>query len=361
MEECLESLVDIFPSYPRSELAARLLCAHSYNLLVDELFTEQSSALAAESSKYGPDVMMLKEMFPSITLDTLAAELQKNGSVQETMNLLLEGGWRDDCASLGLPVGSVEPLVEKHNGDFLMALAELIGKAGRRPNWEQLKLVKDTENELHSYVWGEKLLQKLNYDFLEKLLIFVQGDIVKVLEVARLYTEAGREQLTFDRGFGFQHRKAEPKGTSLSKHITFSLAKPPSNDTFSSPTPEPRSTPKPVFMTSTSRTTLSTVPKYTAHGLDLHGLTVNDALSVTKKEVAKWWKTEMDERTAAGILSRYGQKANHVEPLRIVTGRGIHSVDGQARIRASVIRLLERDGYMIEEETGLVRVLGRKK
>lgn len=348
-QDQLEALADIFPQHPRSELATRLLCATNFETLVDELFLEQSQS-QRESTKaaYSADVLLLKEMFPDQQLDKLAAELQKRGDIQKVMDALVETDWRVHCATLHLDADTMQPLVDKHNGDFLVAFAELVGRRSALPHPHSTQA-----QELKRYVGADRLLHNVNSVFLEKCLHYYNDDVFMVLEAARMYIEAGRESVTFERKLGLERK---PEGTILSSQFTFNLPKPTPPGFTEAPKRHVPASAKPARVSARAAS-----PAIRLSTLDLHGYTVADALAATQTAVSQWWATELEERTAAGIMSRYGQKADHVLPLNVITGRGIHSVDGTSRVRASVIRMLEQKGYLIELQAGLVTVVGKRK
>ncbi|KDE06368.1 hypothetical protein MVLG_03276 [Microbotryum lychnidis-dioicae p1A1 Lamole] len=89
-------------------------------------------------------------------------------------------------------------------------------------------------------------------------------------------------------------------------------------------------------------------------GLDLHGLTMNEAMAVTRDSLDEWW------RVNHGALSP--------SPLRIITGVGMHSTNQVAILLPAVIKLLDREGWSWSYDNsfggagarGAVLVKGRK-
>lgn len=79
--------------------------------------------------------------------------------------------------------------------------------------------------------------------------------------------------------------------------------------------------------------------------IDLHGLTVHEALTITRDALAAWW-----------AKSGSGNKM----PLTIVTGVGRHSRGNVAVIRPAVLGMLKRDGWRVDENAGqgLITVRG---
>ncbi|KAF3909608.1 hypothetical protein AA313_de0206393 [Arthrobotrys entomopaga] len=83
--------------------------------------------------------------------------------------------------------------------------------------------------------------------------------------------------------------------------------------------------------------------------LDLHGVTVQQALKITNERVTDWWvKTNSTDDKA-------------ITPFHIITGIGSHSKGGESRIGPAVSRLLIKGNWKIEIRTGNIRVLGIQK
>jgi DNA-nicking Smr family endonuclease len=76
--------------------------------------------------------------------------------------------------------------------------------------------------------------------------------------------------------------------------------------------------------------------------VDLHGLTIAEAIVAAKSAANEWWAREA--------------KA----PLELITGRGNHSASGQSRLRPAIINALERDGWSIDANVGSIVVKGIK-
>ncbi|CAE6499724.1 unnamed protein product [Rhizoctonia solani] len=85
--------------------------------------------------------------------------------------------------------------------------------------------------------------------------------------------------------------------------------------------------------------------KTSSKAIDLHGLTVNEALEVVKEGVNAWW-------------SSAGSASTPNEPLQIITGRGRHSRGNVPVIAPAVTKLLERDGWRAHKREGTVYVTG---
>ncbi|KAL4803606.1 hypothetical protein BDV18DRAFT_144032 [Aspergillus unguis] len=87
--------------------------------------------------------------------------------------------------------------------------------------------------------------------------------------------------------------------------------------------------------------------------LDLHGVSVQDAVRIASDRVATWWESLGDTkymRGSDGDAARGG--------YRIITGVGRHSHDGMSRIGPAVAKMLAREGWRVEVDQGFLRVVG---
>lgn len=363
----IDTVSDLFPAYPRSELAARLLCAKSIEDVIEELFAEQLKPPA----NYDVGVYQLKDMFPSEALDSLAALLQRNnGNMEHCIDHLMKPDLGVRLAELtGLPIRMMSEKIKsvearsnikvgkKHSQcqdtTLLQALVEVVFD-DTRLGWNSRKVtrqeVTQEEEELNAQVMAEKLLKRLNYAFLERCLRFFKYDLVKVLDAARLFTEAEMELLTFLHDF-----ESRPNYKSLSS--------------FNSNSSHSRNEPWAVQSRAKAHGSMKEnirpadyIPNqinYSTH-LDLHGYTVGEAVALANKTANAWWLEEQRLNVEQGLMHKVGAKATHLDYLVIVTGRGLHSVGGP-KIKGSVLRLLTQKGYLIQEDVGSIIVMGRKK
>ncbi|KAK7609813.1 hypothetical protein BKA81DRAFT_337912 [Phyllosticta paracitricarpa] len=88
-----------------------------------------------------------------------------------------------------------------------------------------------------------------------------------------------------------------------------------------------------------------------ATSLDLHGVSVRDALRIARTAVQAWWDG-LGERRVRGWGDGGGE-------YRIVTGVGRHSDGGKAKIGPAVGRMLVREGWKVEIGSGVLSVRGR--
>ncbi|RHZ75244.1 hypothetical protein Glove_216g87 [Diversispora epigaea] len=80
--------------------------------------------------------------------------------------------------------------------------------------------------------------------------------------------------------------------------------------------------------------------------LDLHGLTVEEALTVTKEQLNKWYKKKS--------MTKY------TNSLKIITGLGKHSPNGIAKLPPAIKRFLAKENWDFSEHQGYVLVKGLK-
>jgi len=77
--------------------------------------------------------------------------------------------------------------------------------------------------------------------------------------------------------------------------------------------------------------------------IDLHGLTVNEALDVLANHIQ--------------VAKEVANSSNGHYPVRIITGAGIHSIGGKPRIKPAVVDWLKNQGYRINVGHGQVDVV----
>ncbi|PYH45079.1 Smr domain protein [Aspergillus saccharolyticus JOP 1030-1] len=91
----------------------------------------------------------------------------------------------------------------------------------------------------------------------------------------------------------------------------------------------------------------------TPNRLDLHGVSVQDAVRISRERVSAWWESLGDAKLMGG--SRYERTQGG---FHIVTGKGRHSHDGTSRLGPAVGKMLIRDGWKVEVGEGALTVVG---
>ncbi len=93
--------------------------------------------------------------------------------------------------------------------------------------------------------------------------------------------------------------------------------------------------------------------------LDLHGFMVNSAVECCRRVLADWWNDEIQSRVYHGDNLR-SEKCLRVEDFVLVTGRGLHSSGGKAKIKPAVKKFLHSNGYLFDEDNSYLIVTGRR-
>lgn len=83
--------------------------------------------------------------------------------------------------------------------------------------------------------------------------------------------------------------------------------------------------------------------------LDLHGVSVPDAVRIARERVAVWWESLGETKFTRGPR-RFS--------YQIVTGMGRHSHDGTSRLGPAVAKMLAREGWKVEVGEGMLTVMG---
>ncbi len=93
----------------------------------------------------------------------------------------------------------------------------------------------------------------------------------------------------------------------------------------------------------------------TSRVLDLHGVTVADAVRIAKKQVTVWWDSLGDTKYASGDGGPLR------EGYRVVTGVGRHSRDGAPKIGPAVSRTLVKEGWKVTVGQGEILITGKAR
>lgn len=94
--------------------------------------------------------------------------------------------------------------------------------------------------------------------------------------------------------------------------------------------------------------------------VDLHRFRLTEAMKLTKLVLQHWWEEEEKNRELDGKIDRFGDKAS-IGPVRIITGRGIHSANGVSILKRYVKEYLVNNRYVFNEEIGSFEVIGKKR
>lgn len=87
-----------------------------------------------------------------------------------------------------------------------------------------------------------------------------------------------------------------------------------------------------------------------ANTVDVHYVAVNDGVRIALERTQQWWARLGENRV----------KKAREDPLRVVTGSGVHSAQGFSRMYGEVGAALEREGWKVQPRTGHYFVTGKK-
>lgn len=212
--------------------------------------------------------------------------------------------------------------------------------------------------ELRAIYLGNKAFrEKASEGFFERALVFYRGDYMKVVDIALLLNENGALELA----------SALPAPPAPAKAIAaIPKAELASTQRLWSERARSRNAP-PTSIARTPQvggsggvTTVKAVPAIRGT-LDFHGYTVREAVTTLEKAIGVWWSEEVSSRHADGRLDKFGSMAQFVDPLTIITGRGLHSAAGVAKVRPAVIKWLSKEGFVFEELLLAVVVTGKRR
>lgn len=369
LEQLVETLADLFPHKPRSELLERAASCDRIELVIEDLIQEQDLPDSSASS----DVGRLQSLFPDTEVKELKRHLSENDNdVQKTVEALVneDPSLRELKTVTGLTEDDLKPYLQ-NNPCRMLALAEIMCKHRKKKKVKRSR-VQDSRNaasistvkenryvcdeageevkSLRQEVYEHQPLQQLNFAFLIKCLEFFEGDVERVIRVAYLFVDLNAVALTFNKHLDLHVAfKPELKAADVLK-----TAKEPQSWKFTTTLSMNR--PKPSANGVKSEYKL---PSPSNLVVDLHGYQVKEAVELAKGRLMQWWAEEMEERQAHGILSKFGTKAQFLEPLDVVVGRGLHS-SGGPKLRKPVMKMLENNRFVFVEEIGRFRVIGKQ-
>ncbi|KAK3941469.1 hypothetical protein QBC46DRAFT_382767 [Diplogelasinospora grovesii] len=89
----------------------------------------------------------------------------------------------------------------------------------------------------------------------------------------------------------------------------------------------------------------------TSSRIDLHGVRVLDGVRIAKTRVRQWWDGLGDGYERERAAKQHG--------FTVITGIGLHSANGDSRLRRAVGTALKNDGWKVETLTGQFYITGR--
>lgn len=94
--------------------------------------------------------------------------------------------------------------------------------------------------------------------------------------------------------------------------------------------------------------------------IDLHDLSVQNAIDALEIVVNEWWETEMFHRNIENTKFELST-ASHIKPLTVVTGRGLHSGGNIPKIKNAALKFLRNSSYKFIENTSTITIVGKRR
>ncbi|KAI5956579.1 hypothetical protein KGF54_001054 [Candida jiufengensis] len=469
--DLVETLTDLFPTFPKTEIKIRLKLADEVEVLIEELFNEtesnelieQEQAVIVESSSasvingptYSNDVYTLLEMFPQIDLKIIDYVLKENkGDINETSISLLNNpnpsiyskvtksnnssNERNEWFQLSTMVHRIKTFldinkstelnnngsntsgkffiddediihyVRKAQGIYYDALTGIImnckpkirklitirgkqnggsrvqrGGSSSRNNQrikEEIKIVNSNykynpmspeSTELWHLYTNNQQLQILQKSFLMKALEFFQGNCDKVIELAFELNDnkpatlaSNFNKLNLGNSSIVPQIKFAPKQQTdsyllLNQKFEKYQSKRKTNTTNNNTNNNNNNNSKSTILT-TSMENQRWNQYLNNSQLDLHDFKLIDAIKLTKLVLNHWWNQEIQLRIQDGKLNKFGNLVQFVDEICLITGRGIHSINGISIIRKYVKDYLIKNKYIYDEGVGRFIVKGKR-
>ena len=97
--------------------------------------------------------------------------------------------------------------------------------------------------------------------------------------------------------------------------------------------------------------------KSTPSSIDLHGVSVMDAVRIASQRTQTWWDSLGDSKLVPGGTGAVALR----EGFRIVTGVGRHSKDGAPKVGPAVTKRLINEGWKVDLGQGELLVTGKRR
>ncbi|KAH3899819.1 uncharacterized protein SCODWIG_03509 [Saccharomycodes ludwigii] len=217
--------------------------------------------------------------------------------------------------------------------------------------------------ELEEILNGNPVLKTINRNFLRKALEFYNGDVDKTILLCKFLIDEKAAALTFKIHEGHSglvftpsnyKRKSEPPFRDIPMQENHACI----NNINTSMN-------KLSFSAFRSREDYLKAKKmletmFDTFKLDFHSFTSEETLSILEIALEMWWNEEMTQRELDKCNLSLN-KVQYVNPLTIVTGRGLHSIGGRPIIKIKVQKYLNTNGYVFEDGPSYYIVDGRRK
>lgn len=185
--------------------------------------------------------------------------------------------------------------------------------------------------------------------FLQKSVDFFLGDIFKVIDLLIIILKSGciwminNDQDSLKKKKIFFDIKIKSKPPEIKKLTSFDIKK------FSIDS----------FETELEKNIFRNFLKKSE--IDLHGLTVKKAINLIKNSLNFLLYEESKSQDINNIVKKNTQKYFFICPVRIITGRGLHSHSSSSIIKKHTMKYLNSQNFCFHEDIGNFDVYGQKK
>lgn len=210
--------------------------------------------------------------------------------------------------------------------------------------WSNRKFMYSTTapevTELEEIVSSNRDFKSINPVFLTDALKYYNGDVPQTIDLLMFLISNDGSKFTFltDANDGFMQTSAPQVKRPLSRN---KINTNPNNRGNKEPTNDQLS-----HLFDTFR-------------LDFHGLQPSEAVNILLRGLDIWWKAEIEQRELT--LKRLNLvNVCCVQPLLVITGRGIHSLGGISNVRIQVRKTLKNSSYVFDEGPSFFTIYGKR-
>lgn len=207
--------------------------------------------------------------------------------------------------------------------------------------------------ELDTYIQQNVKFKSINKRFLEKCLEFYNGDVKRTILLLVLIIDKGYSKFTgkyatnSDVSLEFRDTRTKKRSQKNDSPITIKT---------STATLSPSSFRDPSIYNKALQMINNILISNT---LDFHLFLPEDAELITSRCLDIWWKEEINQRELNAKRLTIS-KVVQLQPIKIITGRGLHSVGGIPKVRQRIKRFLTNKNFVFEEESSYFVVMGKR-
>lgn len=219
------------------------------------------------------------------------------------------------------------------------------------------------DEELNDIIKRDPKNKLINKKILRKSLMFYEGNLNNVLRLVTLLIENNYTHLTLP-----VKSTMALKSIQSSVNITHSSFQGFKRINSTYPTSPSKKNMKNRIIPNKGFSSIDNYKKaylmienlFISNKLDFHGFYPNEVILILHKCLNMWWDKELETREL-NAQSYKNPKALNIQPLVIITGRGIHSVGGVSKVRIQVKAYLDKIKYIYWEEPSYFTVEGKKQ